>query len=286
MPPGIGRHVCLYPPAGKYQQEAIRSYRTRVEGLGSMIKERAALLALSFFRWCWNPKSCTSSCPCRVLTRNSQFCTLANKIWLAFALPEAASPWHKRVIGNGCNRALLQHVKACPPLYCFLALLSRTLPAHEAPQATCTCGIYAAKSFDHLRGQGYLRRGIRGGESSIMCEADRLRSDTHLPVFKGSSRLSQRELKIVRYLTQGLTDREIRPSRIVHHNRQRGMIVPLPRRLTIVGTRRRQTIVRRQIALRPISRRPGPNVRNNRNKLRRKEGARRSNASSRNLLNS
>ena len=76
------------------------------------------------------------------------------------------------------------------------------------------------------------------------------------------------------------------PSRIVHHNRQRGMIVPLPRRLTIVGTRPRQTIVRRQIALRPISRRPGPNVRNNRNKLRRKEGARRSNASSRNLLNS
>jgi DNA-binding CsgD family transcriptional regulator len=172
---------------------------------------------------------------------------------------------------------------------------------HEAPQATCTCGIYAAKSFDHLRDQGYLRRGISGEvylwgniiehqsgwraqfaypkilvlspgsllsggfaqlelgnaelmtyldsltaygtdifwayekkqtilwssrsgyetvgleslhdalrrESSIMCEADRLRSDTHLPVFKGSSRLSQRELKIVRYLTQGLTNREI-----------------------------------------------------------------------------
>jgi hypothetical protein len=34
---------------------------------------------------------------------------------------------------------------------------------HEAPQATCTCGIYADKSFDHLRDQGYLRRGI-GGE--------------------------------------------------------------------------------------------------------------------------
>jgi len=171
----------------------------------------------------------------------------------------------------------------------------------EAPQATCTCGIYAAKSFDHLRDQGYLRRGIRGevylwgnviehqsgwraqfaypktlvlspesllsggfvqlelgnvelmtyldsltaygtdifwayekkptilwsfrsgyetvgleslqealrSESLIMCEADRLRSDTHLPVFKGSSRLSQRELKIVRYMTQGLTNREI-----------------------------------------------------------------------------
>src|SRR5215470_11758217 len=33
---------------------------------------------------------------------------------------------------------------------------------HEAPLATCTCGIYAAKSFDHLQDQGYLRRGIRG----------------------------------------------------------------------------------------------------------------------------
>jgi len=45
--------------------------------------------------------------------------------------------------------------------------------------------------------------------SSIVCEADRIRSDTHVPVFKGSSRLSQRELKIVRYMTQGLTNREI-----------------------------------------------------------------------------
>ena len=171
----------------------------------------------------------------------------------------------------------------------------------EAPQATCTCGIYAAKSFDHLRDQGYLKRGIRGEVylwgnviehqsgwraqfaypktivlspesllcggfvqlelgnaelmtyldsltaygtdilwayeneqtilwssrsgyetigleslhdalrrvSSIVCEADRIRSDTHLPVFKGSSRLSQRELNIVRYMTQGLTYREI-----------------------------------------------------------------------------
>jgi DNA-binding CsgD family transcriptional regulator len=171
----------------------------------------------------------------------------------------------------------------------------------EAPQATCTCGIYAAKSFDHLRDQGYLRRGIRGEVylwgnviehqsgwraqfaypktlvlslesllfggfvqlelgnaelmtyldsltaygtdilwayekeqtilwssrsgyetvgleslhdalrrvSSIVCESDRIRSDTHVPVFKGSSRLSQRELKVVRYLTQGLTNREI-----------------------------------------------------------------------------
>ena len=42
-----------------------------------------------------------------------------------------------------------------------------------------------------------------------MREADRLSSDTHLPVFKGSSRLSPRELKIVKYLAQGLTNREI-----------------------------------------------------------------------------
>ena len=172
---------------------------------------------------------------------------------------------------------------------------------HEAPLATCTCGIYAATSFDHLQDQGYLRRGIRGEvylwgkviehrsgwrvqfaypktlvlspeslrsggfvqlelgntelmtyldsltaygtdifwayekeqtilwssragyntvgleslhdaircESSVMREADRLSSDTHLPVFKGSSRLSPRELKIVKYLAQGLTNREI-----------------------------------------------------------------------------
>ncbi|HXY49459.1 MAG TPA: helix-turn-helix transcriptional regulator [Terriglobales bacterium] len=172
---------------------------------------------------------------------------------------------------------------------------------HEAPQAACTCGIYAAKSLDQLRDLGYLRRGIRGevylwgiviehqsgwraqfaypktlvlsdeslpyegfaqlesgnaelmtyldsltaygtdmfwaGEkketilwssrsgyetvgleslhealrrkSSVMWGADGLRSDTHLPVFKGSSRLSPRELKIVKYLAQGLNNREI-----------------------------------------------------------------------------
>jgi len=172
---------------------------------------------------------------------------------------------------------------------------------HEAPQATCTCGIYAAKSFDDLRDQGYLRRGIRGEvylwgkviehqsgwraqfaypktlllspesllsggfaqlelgngelmtyldsltaygtdifwayekeqpilwssrsgydtigleslhdalrrESSVMWEADRLCSDPHLPAFKGASRLSPCELKIVKYLAQGLTNREI-----------------------------------------------------------------------------
>jgi len=172
---------------------------------------------------------------------------------------------------------------------------------HEAPQAACTCGIYAAKSFDRLRDQGYLGRGIRGEvylwgkviehrsgwraqfaypktlvlspesllfggftqlelrnaelmtyldsltaygaemfwayekqqtilwnsrsgyetvgleslqealhrESSVMWEADGLCLDTRLPVFKGSSRLSPRELKIVKYLAQGLTNREI-----------------------------------------------------------------------------
>jgi DNA-binding CsgD family transcriptional regulator len=46
-------------------------------------------------------------------------------------------------------------------------------------------------------------------ESSVRREADRSRSDTHLPVFKGSSRLSPRELKIVKYMAQGLTNREI-----------------------------------------------------------------------------
>jgi len=172
---------------------------------------------------------------------------------------------------------------------------------HEAPQAACTCGIYAAKSFGQLQDLGYLRRGICGEvylwgkvidhqsgwraqfaypktlvlspeslrfggfaqlelgnaefmtyldslaaygtdifwasekkqtilwssrsgyetgeleslhealrrESSVMGRADGLRSDTHLPMFRGSSRLSTRELKIVKYLTQGLTNREI-----------------------------------------------------------------------------
>jgi len=34
--------------------------------------------------------------------------------------------------------------------------------AHSAPQTTCTCGIYASKSREHLRGTGYERYGISG----------------------------------------------------------------------------------------------------------------------------
>src|SRR5262249_32939801 len=46
-------------------------------------------------------------------------------------------------------------------------------------------------------------------ESSVKWGWDGVRSDTYLPVFKGSSRLSLRELKIVKYLAQGMTNREI-----------------------------------------------------------------------------
>ena len=34
--------------------------------------------------------------------------------------------------------------------------------AHDAPEANCTCGIYAAKSIEHLRKNGYDRCGIYG----------------------------------------------------------------------------------------------------------------------------
>jgi hypothetical protein len=34
--------------------------------------------------------------------------------------------------------------------------------AHDAPQAKCTCGVYAAKSLEHLRKNGYDRCGIYG----------------------------------------------------------------------------------------------------------------------------
>jgi hypothetical protein len=34
--------------------------------------------------------------------------------------------------------------------------------SHEAPQANCTCGVYAAKSLEHLRKNGYDRCGIYG----------------------------------------------------------------------------------------------------------------------------
>jgi hypothetical protein len=33
---------------------------------------------------------------------------------------------------------------------------------HEAPQADCTCGVYASKSLEHLRTTGYARYGIHG----------------------------------------------------------------------------------------------------------------------------
>ena len=34
--------------------------------------------------------------------------------------------------------------------------------AHDAPQSTCTCGVYAAKSLDHLRKIGLDRFGVLG----------------------------------------------------------------------------------------------------------------------------
>jgi len=41
-------------------------------------------------------------------------------------------------------------------------LLGRAHDAHEAPQANCTCGIYAAKTFPDLRRAGYAGYGIHG----------------------------------------------------------------------------------------------------------------------------
>ncbi len=44
-------------------------------------------------------------------------------------------------------------------------LVSRTGLAHDshdAPNANCTCGIYADKAFDHFRNAGYERYGIHG----------------------------------------------------------------------------------------------------------------------------
>jgi len=34
--------------------------------------------------------------------------------------------------------------------------------SHDAPQAKCTCGVYAAKSLEHLRKNGYDRCGVYG----------------------------------------------------------------------------------------------------------------------------
>ena len=33
---------------------------------------------------------------------------------------------------------------------------------HDAPEANCTCGVYAAEAFDHFRTAGYERYGIHG----------------------------------------------------------------------------------------------------------------------------
>jgi hypothetical protein len=38
----------------------------------------------------------------------------------------------------------------------------KTQGCHETPQANCTCGIYASKSFDHLRRLGYTEQRITG----------------------------------------------------------------------------------------------------------------------------
>jgi hypothetical protein len=38
----------------------------------------------------------------------------------------------------------------------------RAHDAHEPPQTDCTCGVYAAKSREHLRQFGYERHGIHG----------------------------------------------------------------------------------------------------------------------------
>jgi hypothetical protein len=38
----------------------------------------------------------------------------------------------------------------------------RNQGCHDAPQACCTCGVYAAKGFDHLERAGYAQYGILG----------------------------------------------------------------------------------------------------------------------------
>jgi len=44
----------------------------------------------------------------------------------------------------------------------IVARAEATHDAHEAPQADCTCGVYASKSLEHLRTTGYARYGIHG----------------------------------------------------------------------------------------------------------------------------
>ncbi|MGC1647738.1 MAG: hypothetical protein WA741_18100, partial [Candidatus Sulfotelmatobacter sp.] len=44
-------------------------------------------------------------------------------------------------------------------------IAGRTVKAndiHDAPEENCTCGVYAAKTFDHFRRGGYERYGIHG----------------------------------------------------------------------------------------------------------------------------
>ena len=44
----------------------------------------------------------------------------------------------------------------------IVARAKATHDAHDAPQANCTCGVYASKSLEHLRTTGYARYGIHG----------------------------------------------------------------------------------------------------------------------------
>ena len=39
---------------------------------------------------------------------------------------------------------------------------AKTTDNHDAPQANCTCGIYAAKTLHHFRSAGYEQFGIHG----------------------------------------------------------------------------------------------------------------------------
>ena len=41
-------------------------------------------------------------------------------------------------------------------------IVGRAEAAHDAPQANCTCGVYASKSLEHLRTTGYAKYGIHG----------------------------------------------------------------------------------------------------------------------------
>jgi hypothetical protein len=42
------------------------------------------------------------------------------------------------------------------------AVCWRSVNRHTPPHGDCSCGIYAAKSLDHLRGIGYAERGVLG----------------------------------------------------------------------------------------------------------------------------